>query len=76
MKQQITAPDLQKRIPPKGMFRLLGVDTFEGPFAEFIAGNFPTEDEALAAGTKFKAGHDMMKYYVYNDKGDFVAEAE
>lgn len=74
--EEMQIPKKENRIAPPGMFRLLLVDTFEGPFAETPMGNYPTKEAALASGTKMKAGQSMMKYYVYNDKGKFIAEAE
>lgn len=78
--QQLNEANWQRvqdmRIAPKGKFQLLLVDTFEGPFAAFPVGVFDTVEEALTSGTKQKNGQTMMKYYVYDDKGDFIAEAD
>ena len=69
-------PNSYNRIAPKGRFQLLEVDTFEGPFAETLAGDYPTVEAALAAGTRFKRGQSLLRFYVYDDQGKFIAEAD
>lgn len=75
-REPMQLPKHENRVAPKGRFRLLEVDTFEGPFAETVMGSFPTVKEALDVGTQLKDGHGMLKYYVYDDKGDYIAEAD
>ena len=52
---------------PKGKFRVVGVDTFEGPFADYLIGDFDTKKEALTAAQAH--GGTMNKTYVYTDDG-------
>ena len=58
---------------PKGKFRVIGVDTFEGPTADYLIGDFPSLAEAQSAA-KEHAG-DMNPVYVYNDAGVMVFNA-
>jgi hypothetical protein len=56
---------------PKGKFRVVGVDTFDG--GDWIEGDFKTKDEAFKhANTK---GGEMLKTHVYDDKGNHLHEA-
>lgn len=52
---------------PKGKFRVVGVDTFEGPRADYLIGDYDTQEEAEAMATK--RGGVMNPTYVYDDKG-------
>lgn len=61
------------RAAPVGKFRLLGVDTFEGPAADFLVGDFNNRAEAIAEATK-RAG-PMKPMYVYGDDGALVFSA-
>jgi hypothetical protein len=56
--------------PPKGKFRVIGVDLKEGPPANFHLGDF----ESLTAAQKLakqKAGIGSP-IYIYNDKAELV----
>lgn len=52
---------------PTGKFRVIGVDTFEGLFADYFIGDYDTREEAVNVA-KAKGG-EMNKTYVYDDKG-------
>lgn len=61
---------LFSRTAPKGKFRVIGVDTFDG-------GDWKYDDyKTLAAAKKFvdeeTKGKQMLKVYVYDDKGACV----
>ncbi len=58
---------------PKGKYRVLGVDTFEGPFADYLIGDYYSLSGAKKAA-KREAG-EMNPVYVYNDEGRLVFEA-
>jgi hypothetical protein len=60
-------------IAPTGKFRVIGVDTFEGPDADFLIGDFITVAEAIRAA-KPRAG-DMKPVYVYDDRGKLLFSA-
>lgn len=53
---------------PKGKFRVIGVDTFDG--TDWIEGDFDSEDEAFDASRK--KGSTMLKTHVYDDKGNHL----
>lgn len=52
---------------PIGKYRVVGVDTFEGPCAEYLIGDFDTELEAKEMAVK--RGGIMNPVYVYDDGG-------
>lgn len=60
-------------IAPTGRFRLIGVDTFEGPFADFLVGDFDNREDAIREAVA-KAGR-MQPFYLYNDRGELVFSA-
>lgn len=62
-----------KRAAPKGKFCLIGVETFVGPFADFLVGDFVSKDDAIREATKL-AG-DMNPMYVYDDAGELLYSA-
>ena len=55
------------RCAPKGMFRVVGVDTFDG--TDFVAGDFITFDDALEYVIKQTVGTDMLVMHIYDDTG-------
>jgi len=57
--------------PPRGKFRVVGVDTFDG--GDWIVNDFSSKNEATSAANKY--GGKMTKMYVYDDKGTCVGEA-
>jgi hypothetical protein len=57
-------------IAPSGRFRLVGVDTFRGPFCDFLAGDFDNREDAIAEATA-RAGR-LQPFYVYDDTGKLV----
>jgi len=59
------------RAAPKGKFRVVGVDTFDG--GDWIVNDFSSKNEATSAANKY--GGKMTKMYVYDDKGTCVGEA-
>lgn len=57
--------------PPKGKFRVVGVDTFDG--TDWVEGDFDTKEAALArAHTR---GGSMTKMHVYDDTGRHIGDA-
>lgn len=56
---------------PPGMFRVVGVDTFDR--TDWIEGDFDTLREALARA-QFVGG-EMLKTHVYDDQGRHVGGA-
>jgi len=58
---------------PTGKFRVVGVDTFEGPTADYLIGDFPSLEEAQASATKH--GGDMNPVYVYDSSGKMLFQA-
>lgn len=62
--------DRFSRDPPKGKWRVIGVDTFDG--GDWIEGDFDTKDEALARAKQ--KGGNMTKMHVYDDAGHHVGE--
>ena len=55
---------------PKGKFRVVGVDTFDG--TDWIEGDFETDKEAFDVAKK--KGGTMLKTHVYDDQGNHLAE--
>lgn len=55
---------------PHGKFRVVGVDTFEGPTADYLVGDFGTSAEAIQVA--HKNGGEMNICYVYDDTGEIV----
>ena len=53
------------RCAPKGKFRVVGADTFDGD--DWVQGDFDTLEEAKECADK--KGCQMTKMYFYNDKG-------
>jgi hypothetical protein len=53
-----------------GKFRVVGVDTFEGPCADYLIGDYPTQAEAEHEAKQH--GGVMNPVYVYDDKGNDV----
>ena len=58
-------------IAPAGMYRVVGVDTFNGPTVDYLIGDFPDKKQAVA--TAKRRGGDMNPVYVYDDEGRLVA---
>jgi hypothetical protein len=56
---------------PANMFRVIGVDTFDGD--DWIYGDYETLDEAKTVATN--KGGNMLKTHVYDDSGRHVFEA-
>jgi hypothetical protein len=52
---------------PKGKFRVIGVDTFEGPRADYLIDDFKSLHAAIASA-RSHAGN-MNPCYVYDDEG-------
>lgn len=57
--------------PPKGKFRVIGVDTFDG--GDWVEGDFDTAEKALAHAKA--RGGTMLKMYVYDDIGRRIGAA-
>jgi hypothetical protein len=60
--------ELFGRKAPKGKFRVIGVDTFDG--GDWHQGDFDTKEAALACARA--KGGEMTKMYVYDDRGRHV----
>lgn len=58
-------------VPPKGKFRVIGVDTFDG--GDWVQGDFDTKEEALACARA--KGGNMTKMHVYDDTGRHIGDA-
>ncbi len=56
---------------PKGKFRVVGVDTFDG--TDWIEGDFKTKEEAFEKANT--TGGEMLKTHVYDDKGNHLHDA-
>lgn len=56
---------------PKGKFRVVGVDTFDG--TDWVEGDFKTKQEAFDVANQ--KGGEMLKTHVYDDKGNHLHEA-
>jgi hypothetical protein len=55
---------------PRGKFRVIGVDTFEGPFADHLIADCTTLQSAIQLASAH--GAEMNPVYVYDDKGKFL----
>ena len=62
-------PRNELRAPP-GLYRVIGVDTFEGPLADYLIGDFASLQKAEKAA-KADAG-EMNPCYVYDDQGTML----
>ena len=61
-------------VAPKGMFRVVGVDTFKNPAGDdWIEGDFDTLEEAKDCADDESS--DMKKMHVYNDQGEHLYDA-
>ena len=58
---------------PPGLYRVIGVDTFEGPTADYLIGDFASLQKAEKAAQD--EGGEMNPCYVYDDKGKMAFEA-
>lgn len=58
---------------PPGKFRVLGVDTFEGPFADYIIADCDDKETAIKLATAH--GGEMSPVYVYDELGRFLFSA-
>lgn len=56
---------------PNGMYRVIGVDTFDDD--DWIEGDFSTSKEAIDRANE--KGGEMLKCHVYDDTGKHIAEA-
>lgn len=56
---------------PKGKFRVVGVDTFDG--GDWVEGDCDTLEEAIELANK--TGGTMLKTHVYDDKGKSLYHA-
>jgi hypothetical protein len=57
---------------PKGKYRLVLVDTFEGPTEDELVGDFGDLEEAKKEADALVA--DMIHAYVYDEQGKLVHE--
>jgi hypothetical protein len=61
------------RKAPKGKYRIIGVDTFDG--TDWVEKDCDTLTEAQEHISKRVTRQEMLKLYIYDDKGKYVAEA-
>ncbi|MFZ0913567.1 MAG: hypothetical protein WBQ76_11725 [Candidatus Korobacteraceae bacterium] len=60
-------PPVVEHKAPSGQFHAVGCDTFEGPMADYLIGDYDTLDAAIEAA---KAGlSPMVSVYVYDETG-------
>jgi len=59
-----------KLIAPSGKFRVIGVDTFEGPDADYLIEDADTLADAKKLADANAAS--MNPTYVYDDKGEHI----
>jgi hypothetical protein len=52
---------------PSGKFRVIACDTFEGPFADYLVGDYNTLDAAIEAAKDQLC--PMTAVYVYDETG-------
>jgi hypothetical protein len=52
---------------PSGQFRVIACDTFEGPFADYLVGEFGDLQDAIQAAKDELSA--MVAVYVYDDQG-------
>ncbi len=60
--------DQKAMAAPKGKFRVIAVDTFDG--SDWIHGDFPTKHEAIEEAEK--KGGTMLVTHVYDEDGHHV----
>ncbi len=59
---------------PKEMYRVVGVDTFDG--TDWVWGDYANLEDAKAiVEYRAKKGGPMLKYYAYDEQGKLRAEA-
>jgi hypothetical protein len=56
---------------PRGMFRVVGVDTFEGPREDYLVGDYGSKAKALKVAKRH--GGQMNPVHVYDDQGNSLA---
>jgi hypothetical protein len=60
---------------PAGKFRVIAVDTFEGPFAHAVVGDFTDKAEAFSEAHRIETKESnggFVKCHVYDDKGQHL----
>ena len=67
------APPTVEHRAPAGQFRVIACDTFEGPFADYLVGDFAELDAAIAAAKG--ALEPMTAVYVYDKNGQLKFNA-
>jgi len=60
------------RKAPQGKYRIIGVDTFDG--TDWLEKDCDTLVEAQEYITTKVKGQQMLKMYIYDDKGKYVAD--
>lgn len=61
------------RKAPKGKFRVIGVDTFDG--GDLVEGDFDTLEQAKKHASERTKGEQMLKMHVYDDTGSHRYDA-
>ncbi len=59
---------------PAGMFRVVGIDTYEPPGCDYLIGDFEEREEALR--TAERSAGPMTPVYVYDEHGERIAAFE
>jgi hypothetical protein len=62
-----------KLIAPRGRFRVVGVDTFSGPYEDYLIGDCADKDEAVAIAAKH--GRRLNPCYVFDSNGRCIFSA-
>jgi hypothetical protein len=61
------------RKAPKGKYRVVGVDTFDG--GDWLEGDFSSLEAAEKHVAERTKGQQMLKMHIFNDHGTHVGEA-
>ncbi len=59
--------EMFSRSAPKGKFRLIGVDTFDG--GDWVVGDYKSLSTAREIANSETVGKQMIKMYIYDDTG-------
>lgn len=57
-------------IASPGKFIVVGVDTFS--HEDWVQGEYDTLEKAVKVAKQKTKGEEMLKMYVYNDKGEYL----
>jgi hypothetical protein len=65
---------VELKAPMPGYFRVVGVDTFEGPTADYLIGDYGTLKKAQVMARQSRG--KMTPVYVYDSDGNLVFTVE